>query len=203
MASTLVLRCVNAPLFSLCVERAVAILGRSSICDLVVDDPSISRKHAEIRIREGRLLLKDLQSRNGTYVDGQPIHATEVTQGQVVRFGKVSFSVQTDDDAEPCSDDETDGPANGMGVKGVQMLAAEELLTDAQRRVFELLLSGNPEKCIARTLKLSQHTIHNHVRAILRIFGVHSRLELLADIFHVNGSAQRAAGLGPAVRRAP
>jgi DNA-binding CsgD family transcriptional regulator len=188
MASTLVLRCLHSPLFRLCIERTVAILGRSSQCDLVVDDPSISRKHAEIRIREDRLLLKDLQSRNGTFVDGQPIQAIEVSEGQVVRFGKVSFTVQTDDEAEPCSGEETDAPATGTGVKGVQMLAAEESLTDAQRRVFELLLTGDPEKCIARKLNLSQHTVHNHVRAILHTFGVHSRLELLADIFHVNGN---------------
>src|SRR5882724_7732911 len=155
MTSTLVLRCLHSPLFRLCVKRTVAILGRSTRCDFVVDDPSISRKHAEIRIREDHLLLKDLHSRNGTFVDGQPIHATEVSQGQVVRFGKVSFTVQADDDGEPCSDDETDGPANGMGVKGLQMLAAEELLSEAQRRVFELLLTGNPEKCIARSLNLS------------------------------------------------
>jgi DNA-binding CsgD family transcriptional regulator len=186
MASNLVLRCVHSPLFRLCVERTVAILGRSSQCDLVVDHPSISRKHAEIRVRDNRLLVKDLQSSNGTYVDGQPIQATELSKGQVVRFGKVSFSVVTDDEDEPCSDEATDGPVNGMGEKGMQMLAAEEILTEAQRRVFELLLTGNPEKCIARTLKLSRHTVHNHVRAILRVFGVHSRLELLADIFHVN-----------------
>src|SRR5260370_37783065 len=111
MASTLVLRCLNSPLFRLCVERTVTILGRSSGCDLVVDDPSISRKHAEIRIRHGRLFLKDLQSRNGTFVDGQPIQATEVAQGQVVRFGNISFTVQADDEVEPRSDDKTGGPA--------------------------------------------------------------------------------------------
>jgi DNA-binding NarL/FixJ family response regulator len=55
-------------------------------------------------------------------------------------------------------------------------------LSEAERRVFELLLTGQPEKGIARRLDLSPHTVHNHVRAILRAFHVHSRAELLAEL---------------------
>jgi DNA-binding CsgD family transcriptional regulator len=185
MASTLFLRCLHAPLFRLDLERTVTILGRSTQCDHVVGDRSISRQHAEIRIRNGRLHVKDLHSRNGTFVDGHQIQASEVSHGQVVRFGTVSFAVQTADEIEPCSDEETDGPAKCKN--GKVRMAVDELLTAAQRRVFDLLLTGEQEKSIARSLELSQHTVHNHVRAILRAFDVHSRLELLAGFFNGNG----------------
>ena len=54
------------------------------------------------------------------------------------------------------------------------------LLSEAQQRVFDELLSGLPEKAIARRLRLSTHTVHNHIRAIFRHYEVHSRAELLA-----------------------
>jgi DNA-binding CsgD family transcriptional regulator len=54
-------------------------------------------------------------------------------------------------------------------------------LTAAQRRVFDLLLEGLPEKRIARKLKISQHTVHNHVRKIYVAARVGSRPELLAQ----------------------
>jgi DNA-binding CsgD family transcriptional regulator len=53
-------------------------------------------------------------------------------------------------------------------------------LSPAQRRVLAALLEGNSEKDVAARLKLSPHTIHNHVREIYARFGVHSRPELMA-----------------------
>ena len=46
-------------------------IGRDEACDLQLDDPLISRRHAEVRFDHGRWWLVDLQSRNGTRLDGQ------------------------------------------------------------------------------------------------------------------------------------
>jgi predicted component of type VI protein secretion system len=46
-------------------------IGRDEVCELQLDDPLISRRHAEAQFDHGRWWLVDLQSRNGTRLDGQ------------------------------------------------------------------------------------------------------------------------------------
>jgi DNA-binding CsgD family transcriptional regulator len=55
-------------------------------------------------------------------------------------------------------------------------------LSPCQRRVLDLILHGLPEKKIAVRIHISQHTVHNHLRAIYRTLGVHSRSELLVRL---------------------
>lgn len=44
-------------------------LGRAPPCDLVLGDQAVSRRHASLRVHRGRLVVEDLKSRNGTFVD--------------------------------------------------------------------------------------------------------------------------------------
>ncbi|HEX5359650.1 MAG TPA: response regulator transcription factor [Fluviicoccus sp.] len=53
------------------------------------------------------------------------------------------------------------------------------VLTERQRSVFDALLEGLSNKQIARTLGISEHTVKEHVTAILGTFGVKNRLELV------------------------
>jgi DNA-binding CsgD family transcriptional regulator len=203
MDSQFILRCFHAPLFRLVVPRTVAMLGRWSRADLVVDDRSVSRRHAEIRICGARLLVTDLESRNGTFVSELRIHRAEVAHGQMVRFGSVPFEVEVSDRAEPAQDEETDEAGLKMRPRANASLARVEGLSEAQGKVFQMLLTGNAEKAIAEVLELSQHTVHNHVKAILRRFAVHSRVELLAKALHGKGNRRlRAAGLVRAIQTA-
>src|SRR5262249_14535169 len=68
-------------------------LGRSSKCDLVVKDKSISRRHAALKAGYGGLFVTDLDSRNGIFVDCERIDRGQVKPGQQVRFGRVAFLV--------------------------------------------------------------------------------------------------------------
>lgn len=54
-----------------------------------------------------------------------------------------------------------------------------ELLTERQKNVFDALLAGLSNKQIARLLTISEYTVKEHVTAILAIFGVRNRLELV------------------------
>ncbi len=101
-----------------------------------------------------------------------------------MRFGQVSFVVGIENTHEPVSsaDEETDSGRDGAAAPVASDPVTAELLSEAQRRVFDLLLSGTKEKSIARRLELSPHTVHNHVCAIFRVFEVHSRTELLARL---------------------
>lgn len=76
-------------------DRLPLLIGRSKICDLVLDDALSSRQHCVIEITEhDRLRLVDLQSANGTLIDGKKIekHALEV--GQSFSIGDTEISLE-------------------------------------------------------------------------------------------------------------
>lgn len=50
------------------------VVGRDPSCDIVLDDPSVSRRHARVFLAEGSVYLEDLGSQNGTMVNGAAIH---------------------------------------------------------------------------------------------------------------------------------
>lgn len=68
----------------------VTRIGRGSTCRIVIEDPTISRDHAEIVIDDKSVRLRDLASRNGTFVDGERIEEEiELRDGARLRLGTV------------------------------------------------------------------------------------------------------------------
>jgi hypothetical protein len=68
------------------------VLGRSRECDCVLAEPSVSRRHAELRWDGRRWLLRDVGSRNGTRVNGvRVLEETEVGPGDRVSFGDARY----------------------------------------------------------------------------------------------------------------
>ncbi|MEO7795457.1 MAG: SpoIIE family protein phosphatase [Thermoanaerobaculia bacterium] len=64
------------------------ILGRGQQCDLVLPDGSVSRRHAQISVADGRCFLADLGSGNGTFLNGNPLEEpTALVNGDEVRVG--------------------------------------------------------------------------------------------------------------------
>lgn len=76
-------------------DKDEIVLGRQPDCDVVLEDPSVSKRHASFRwdAQKKRCILKDLGSSNGTYVDeaklGRKEHPLEDTV--VLTFGDVDF----------------------------------------------------------------------------------------------------------------
>jgi hypothetical protein len=66
---------------------ARVLIGRSSGCQLVLADDTVSRRHAELRVEDGRWLLRDLGSSNGTWVNGRRVMEAEVRPGDVLHLG--------------------------------------------------------------------------------------------------------------------
>jgi pSer/pThr/pTyr-binding forkhead associated (FHA) protein len=67
------------------------VLGRSSGCQLVFADDTVSRRHAELRYDEGRWMLRDLGSSNGTWVNGRRVMEAEVAPGDEVQLGGLTI----------------------------------------------------------------------------------------------------------------
>jgi pSer/pThr/pTyr-binding forkhead associated (FHA) protein len=154
------------------------VVGRGADCDLVIPHLSVSRRHAELSVEDGSLRVRDLKSRNGTFVDEQRIDSSPVEAGQLLRFGSVSFLIT----ASGTDDLDSDAETASLSQARDSMLAEVERLnlTAAQRRVLDVLLDGLPEKQVAAKLRISQHTVHNHIRKIYVAACVGSRAELLA-----------------------
>ena len=69
------------------VLQAQLTIGRSSTCELVLADDTVSRRHAELRAYDGCWLLRDLGSSNGTWINGRRVFEAEVRPGDVVQLG--------------------------------------------------------------------------------------------------------------------
>ena len=71
---------------------AYRVVGRSRQCDVVVDDPSVSRAHAALVLFGGQWFVWDRHSTNGTRVNGRRIWGTaSVRPGDLVAFGDATF----------------------------------------------------------------------------------------------------------------
>src|SRR5438874_5401811 len=62
-------------------------VGRSSGCQLCLKDTGVSREHCIFRRKGERTTLRDNNSHNGTFVNGQPIGEKEILQGDQIRVG--------------------------------------------------------------------------------------------------------------------
>jgi Protein of unknown function (DUF3662)/FHA domain len=66
----------------------VAVIGRGAEADVVVDDAGVSRRHAELHLKDGKARVVDLGSTNGTYVNGERISVAELTDGATITVGR-------------------------------------------------------------------------------------------------------------------
>jgi DNA-binding NtrC family response regulator len=107
--------------------RDRVVIGTHESADLVLHDDTVSRFHCEISLVEGRPVVRDLGSRNGTLLDGVAILAGHPLAGSVLTLGRteIRFELHRDPVRLPLSEGERFGRMVGTGV--------------AMRRAFALL----------------------------------------------------------------
>ncbi len=68
------------------------VLGSDASCDLHIVDPYVSKLHCVIeRKSDGNLMVRDRQSRNGTYIDGNPVEGAELCVGSFMSVGRTTL----------------------------------------------------------------------------------------------------------------
>ncbi len=68
--------------------KDICNVGREATCELVLSDPFVSSRHARIERRGGFFIVRDLQSRNGTTLNGTKITESSLSLGDRIKFGE-------------------------------------------------------------------------------------------------------------------
>jgi hypothetical protein len=76
----------------------VTVIGRAPECDLRLDDPGVSRRHAELRYVDGAIELVDLGSTNGVTVNGKPADRVALRDGDRLDVASTTLIFRRDED---------------------------------------------------------------------------------------------------------
>ena len=131
-----------------------ATLGRDQSCDIVVDDESISRQHARMDLQDGNLVLSDLNSTNGTFINRRRLQPrAALFSGDIVRLGDVVLLLRQCDAAEPGTSTIDD---QSPLVGGISLFAVRrniQLLGPAPLRILVTGESGTGKELVAREFR--------------------------------------------------
>jgi hypothetical protein len=85
----LIIKRETAPVQSLDLHGGVQRLGRREDNDFQIDDPTVSSVHCEIRVNGESVVVRDLGSSNGTFINGEPIREEPLQVGETLTLGEV------------------------------------------------------------------------------------------------------------------
>jgi pSer/pThr/pTyr-binding forkhead associated (FHA) protein len=74
------------------VDKDVTTAGRHPESDIFLDDVTVSRRHAEFRREDGRFLIHDVGSLNGTYVNRKRVEDSQLADGDELQIGKFKLT---------------------------------------------------------------------------------------------------------------
>lgn len=121
-------------------------IGRSSRCDLYIQDDTISRQHARIHHEKGFFLLEDLKSRNGIEVGGHRVESAQLQPGMVFQMGAISILVEANSASSINLFIDRDLPQQGV--------AGSLVLEDFKEHLESNPLSDDPKSRMGAALHL-------------------------------------------------
>jgi DNA-binding CsgD family transcriptional regulator len=153
------------------------VIGRSKDCNLTLSSKEISREHAEILRLGTSLMIRDVGSTNGTFINNNRItQSTSIRNGDIIHFGNIEFRIITKNEID--SDEYTQKRPYKETQKNENFVEYHKL-TMREKDVLFYLLEGLATKQIAKKLNISDGTAKNYVLSIFKKTNVHSRFELL------------------------
>jgi pSer/pThr/pTyr-binding forkhead associated (FHA) protein len=76
-------------------------IGRVEDNTFQIAEPSVSSHHCEVLLRGGEVVVRDLNSTNGTYISGEKITESGLKTNQILRLGQIEMRLETDAPAAP------------------------------------------------------------------------------------------------------
>jgi hypothetical protein len=86
----------DQPTVKLVLTKTATVLGRDKTSDLTIDDHNVSGRHCILDIRNRGLFILDLDSTNGTYVNGKLIRDGYINPGDILELGSYRLTVNRD-----------------------------------------------------------------------------------------------------------
>jgi pSer/pThr/pTyr-binding forkhead associated (FHA) protein len=115
--------------------KEINVIGRASECDISLAAAHLSRRHAQLQIIDGMLFVKDLDSANGTFLNGKRVAEARVKRGDELRFDALTFGVM--------------GPSDDMAKTTVRKVPVTHDVTEPRAKL------SPREKAIAGTTRAS------------------------------------------------
>jgi pSer/pThr/pTyr-binding forkhead associated (FHA) protein len=141
-------------------------IGRDPDNDIVLsNDMHVSRLHAELELRDKQWMLRDNQSRNGTFVNGLRINKVPLRNGDRVVLGGAAFDFSAEDDPLATIADAEDADSQSD-------------LSAREQEVLALLAGGATDQEIAGAMFISLSTVRSHLDRIRDKTGCRRRPEL-------------------------
>lgn len=156
------------------IERDEVTVGRRPANDVVLSDPRVSRVHAVVRQVADTLVVTDLGSSAGTFVNGERVTGpTAVHHGDALAFGPVTCRFED--------------PAQASVAEDPTMVLDTTLGTDAphlsprQRQVLALMAEGMTNSEIGVRLGVTERTIKAYAQDLYDRLGVRNRAGAVAE----------------------
>ncbi len=156
---------------SLVIDDDDKVIGRRDSSDLVVADPHVSLAHARVKRRQGAILIEDLGSTNGTFVNGEQLTTSRALRhGDVVNFGSVETRFE-DRGSQLAREDSTEAMELAQAIEE----AERPVLSPRQVEVLRFLKQGLTNPQIAMKLGVTERTVKAHCQEVYDRLGVPNR----------------------------
>jgi pilus assembly protein CpaF len=137
---------------SVTVAGAEALIGKHADCHVVLDDPIVSRRHARVVDRDGRLVVEDLRSTNGTRVGGRAVEGETVLEtGDALEIGpyRVSVTLEAPTAVAPVAQARTIHSSAASGIAVLSPFFADDSIS-------EIMVNGPDEIFVERAGALEE-----------------------------------------------
>lgn len=165
-------------------------IGKDAANDLVLPDATVSRLHAVIERFEAAWVLRDVGSRNGTFVNGERIVGDRVLhKGDEIRLGQSILVFRADARVSTGSSTEAADPAPAVTPK------EREVLVALCRPVLagDLLTQPSTAREIADELFVTEAAVKKHLQRLFRKFGLDDEPERSRRALLANEALRRGA----------
>lgn len=155
-------------------DEARGTVGRREDNTYVLSDPRVSRVHAQVEMRAGRVFLADLGSSAGTTVNGETVEGPcALEHGDEIGFGPVECVF-------------LDGDGDGDVEAQTRVFSTPEVVTGPdlsprQQEVLELIAEGMTNKEIGDELGITERTVKAYAAEVYTKFGVNNRAAAVAE----------------------
>jgi hypothetical protein len=144
---TLVVKFEDSVLQKVSTKGGIVSIGRGPDNAIPIDNLAVSNHHAQIRSEQGRLVIEDLDSLNGTFVNDQRVKRSTLKAGDVVTVGKHVIYIDESDSAEAAV-----RSANKPAAAAMQAPRVDEtfvLDTEQRRRMMQQIAATGERSQIA------------------------------------------------------